>query len=43
MKGRKKYYSIGELAHITGVSITTLRYYDKEGVLIPEIRNERNV
>lgn len=42
MKNKMKYYSIGKFAKIAGVSIATLRYYDKEGVLIPEIRNEQN-
>lgn len=26
------YYSIGEVAHSTGISISTLRYYDREGM-----------
>lgn len=26
------YYSIGEIAKITGISISTLRYYDREGM-----------
>lgn len=30
------YYSIGEVANITGIAISTLRYYDKEG-LFPAI------
>lgn len=38
----KQYYSIGELAKLTGISITTLRYYDKEGVLVPDFRNDKN-
>lgn len=42
MKERKKQYTIGELAKLTGISITALRYYDKEKVLIPEIRNQHN-
>lgn len=42
MKGKKQQYSIGELSKLTGISITALRYYDKEKVLIPEIRNESN-
>lgn len=39
---KKKQYTIGELSKLTGISITALRYYDKEKVLIPEIRNENN-
>lgn len=27
---------------MTGISITALRYYDREQVLVPEIRNENN-
>ena len=26
------YYSIGEVANITGIAISTLRYYDREGM-----------
>lgn len=26
------YYSIGEVANLTGISISTLRYYDREGM-----------
>jgi len=26
------YYSIGEVAHTTGIAISTLRYYDREGM-----------
>lgn len=26
------YYSIGEVAHATGIAISTLRYYDREGM-----------
>lgn len=34
-------YSIGEFAKITGLGIHTLRYYEHEGLLIPE-RNNAN-
>ena len=30
------YYSIGEAARITGIAISTLRYYDREG-MFPEM------
>jgi len=26
------YYSIGEVANTTGIAISTLRYYDREGM-----------
>ncbi|QDW73533.1 MerR family transcriptional regulator [Lachnospiraceae bacterium KGMB03038] len=42
MQGKKQKYTIGELARLTGISITALRYYDREQVLIPAIRNESN-
>ncbi len=29
-------YAIGEFSLITGISIYTLRYYEKEGLIIPE-------
>jgi len=36
-------YSIGEVSKLTGLSVPTLRYYDKEG-LIPNInRNEKGL
>lgn len=28
-------YSIGEFSEVTGISIYTLRYYEKEGLVIP--------
>jgi DNA-binding transcriptional MerR regulator len=31
-------YSIGEFSSITGISIHTLRYYEKENLIIPERR-----
>lgn len=30
------YYSIGEVAKMTGIAISTLRYYDREG-MFPEM------
>ncbi|MNJ39567.1 HTH-type transcriptional regulator AdhR [compost metagenome] len=33
-------YSIGKVAELTGLSIHTLRYYEKEGILPPIKRNE---
>lgn len=38
----KKRYSIGEVSKLTGITISALRYYDKEGVLVPEIRDDGN-
>lgn len=38
----KKYYSIGEISDITKISITTLRFYDREGILVPAMRNENS-
>ena len=38
----RKYYSIGEISEITGISITTLRFYDREGILVPAIRSEKS-
>ena len=35
-------YSIGELARLTGLSPKTLRYYEQEQLLQPEIRNAAN-
>lgn len=35
-------YSIGELAKLAGVSIRTLRYYDKIGLLKPAVRADSN-
>ncbi|MEC1587108.1 MerR family transcriptional regulator [Bacillus spizizenii] len=35
-------YSIGEFANIISVTTSTLRYYEKEGLLNPH-RNENNI
>lgn len=35
----KKRYSIGELSKLTKFSISTLRYYDTQNLLVPEIRD----
>lgn len=37
----KKYYTIGRLASLAGISIKTLRVYEKKGLLVPE-RNADN-
>ncbi len=37
-----KMYTIGELSSLTDIPATTLRYYDQEGLLQPEIRNAAN-
>ncbi|MFQ7473523.1 MAG: MerR family transcriptional regulator [Anaerovoracaceae bacterium] len=34
------YYSIGRLSELTGMNISTLRYYDQIGILVPEYRNK---
>ena len=36
-------YSIGEVSKITGISISTLRYYDKEGLFPSIIRNNGGI
>ena len=38
----KLYYSIGEVAKITNVSIQTLRYYDKIGIFKPAYIDPEN-
>lgn len=35
-------YTIGEFAHLTGFSIHTLRYYEKEGILKPARRDNNH-
>ncbi|MFC0470716.1 MerR family transcriptional regulator [Halalkalibacter kiskunsagensis] len=35
-------YRIGELAKMIGVSEHTLRYYEKEGLVVPD-RNKNNI
>lgn len=42
MAERQRRFTIGELSKLTGISITALRYYDRERILVPEIRNEEN-
>lgn len=42
MLEEKRRITIGELSKLTGISITALRYYDREQILVPEIRNEEN-
>ena len=37
----KKYYTIGQLAQLAGISTKTLRVYEHKGLLLPE-RNEEN-
>jgi len=39
MERNKKRYSISDIAEITGLSISTLRYYDEKAILIPFFRN----
>ncbi|MFW5670434.1 MAG: MerR family transcriptional regulator, partial [Acetivibrio ethanolgignens] len=40
MDSRKKTYSIGQVSSLCSVSIKTLRYYDKMGLLIPAERKD---
>ncbi len=35
-----KMYTIGELSKFSGLSVKTLRFYDQENILTPELRNE---
>jgi len=37
LEGAVMYYSIGEVANATGIAISTLRYYDREG-MFPNIQ-----
>ena len=39
---KDKYYSIGEVSKITGISKDTLHFYSKEGLLIPDCINLEN-
>lgn len=41
IRGKSK-YSIGEVSEITGISIKSLRYYDKKKVLTPSLRDENS-
>lgn len=38
----KKLYSIGEVAALAGIPVTTLRYYDKEEMLVPAVRDDKS-
>lgn len=38
----KPYLSIGEISYLFGLSVQTLRYYDKIGLFIPDHRDENN-
>ncbi|WP_248923974.1 MerR family transcriptional regulator [Paenibacillus hamazuiensis] len=37
------YYTIGQVADLTGLSIHTLRYYEKEGIMPAVTRNESGI
>jgi len=39
MFGEERLMTIGEVAHITGVADTTLRYYEKERIVVPGTRS----
>lgn len=36
------YLTIGEISKLTAVSISTLRYYDSEGIFSPALKDEKN-
>lgn len=36
------YYTVGDLAKTFGIPISTLRFYDKHGIFVPEYRNPEN-
>lgn len=40
--GRQKYYSIGEVSKICNISKKTLRFYDKIGIISPDLISEEN-
>lgn len=37
-----EYLTIGEISKLTGVPISTLRYYDSEGIISPSYKDKRN-
>lgn len=37
----KKYYTTGELAKLTGVTLKTIRYYNDKGLLIPDTYSDK--
>jgi len=39
MAAEKNLLTIGEVARAAGVAATTLRYYEREGILTPTVRN----
>ena len=39
MAAEKILLTIGQVARATGVAATTLRYYEREGILTPTVRN----
>ena len=36
------YLTIGEISKLTAVPISTLRYYDSEGIFSPALKDEKN-
>ena len=36
------YLTIGEISKLTGVPISTLRYYDSEGIILPLYKDKKN-
>jgi DNA-binding transcriptional MerR regulator len=38
---KKKYYTTGELAKLTGVTLKTIRYYNDKGLLIPDTYSDK--
>ena len=39
-KGKEALYSIGKVAKITGLTIPTIRYYDRIGLVVPAVRDK---
>ncbi len=37
-----EYYTVGELAKTYNIPVSTLRFYDKQGIFVPEYRNPEN-
>ena len=37
----KDYLTIGEISKITNLPISTLRYYDSEGIISPDYKDEK--
>lgn len=42
MTNSGKFYTIGQISHLSNLSVKTLRFYDQKGLLQPEIRDKEN-